>query len=69
MPAESAATIVHGDYRLGNVLFAPAAPARLTAVLDWELATLGDPLADLGYLAATWSDAGSPGHGARALAA
>ncbi len=61
VPAESAATIVHGDYRLGNVLFAPAAPARLTAVLDWELATLGDPLADLGYLAATWSDAGSPG--------
>jgi aminoglycoside phosphotransferase (APT) family kinase protein len=61
VPAESAATIVHGDYRLGNVLFAPAAPARLTAVLDWELATLGDPLADVGYLAATWSDAGSPG--------
>ena len=61
LPAESGATIVHGDYRLGNVLFAPAAPARLTAVLDWELATLGDPLADLGYLAATWSDAGSPG--------
>jgi aminoglycoside phosphotransferase (APT) family kinase protein len=61
VPAESAATIVHGDYRLGNVLFAATAPARLTAVLDWELATLGDPLADLGYLAATWSDAGSPG--------
>jgi aminoglycoside phosphotransferase (APT) family kinase protein len=61
VPASGSATIVHGDYRLGNVMFRPGAPARLTAVFDWELATLGDPLADVGYLVATWSDAGSPG--------
>jgi aminoglycoside phosphotransferase (APT) family kinase protein len=57
-PLSEAATVVHGDYRLGNVLFAPGAPARLAAVLDWELATIGDPLADLGYLLSTWE--GSP---------
>src|SRR5262245_66240239 len=38
-PESGEATVVHGDYRLGNVLFEPAAPARLAAVLDWELAT------------------------------
>jgi aminoglycoside phosphotransferase (APT) family kinase protein len=57
-PKSGPATVVHGDYRLGNVMFAPAAPARLAAVLDWELATIGDPLADVGYLLSTW--AGSP---------
>jgi aminoglycoside phosphotransferase (APT) family kinase protein len=55
-PHDSETTLVHGDYRLGNVLFAPDAPARLTAILDWEMATLGDPLADLGYLCATWAE-------------
>jgi len=59
-PPESDATVVHGDYRLGNVMLAPDPPARVAAVLDWELSTIGDPLADLGYLVATWSDAGSP---------
>ena len=54
IPASGRATIVHGDYRLGNTLFGPDAPARLAAVLDWELATVGDPLADVGYLTATW---------------
>ena len=54
-PQSTETTLVHGDYRLGNVLFARHAPARLTAVLDWEMATLGDPLADLGYLCATWA--------------
>jgi aminoglycoside phosphotransferase (APT) family kinase protein len=49
---------VHGDYRLGNVMVAGAAPARVTAIFDWELATIGDPLADVGYLTATWSQAG-----------
>jgi aminoglycoside phosphotransferase (APT) family kinase protein len=57
-PESVAATVVHGDYRLGNVLFAPGRPARLAAVLDWELATIGDPLADVGYLLSTWH--GSP---------
>jgi aminoglycoside phosphotransferase (APT) family kinase protein len=55
-PASGPATIVHGDYRLGNTMFAPAAPARLAAIFDWELSTIGDPLADVGYLAATWAD-------------
>jgi aminoglycoside phosphotransferase (APT) family kinase protein len=50
---------VHGDYRLGNVMLALEQP-RVLALLDWELATLGDPLADLGYLVATWSDRDSP---------
>jgi aminoglycoside phosphotransferase (APT) family kinase protein len=54
-PQSSETTLVHGDYRLGNLLFAPYAPARLIAILDWEMATLGDPLADLGYLCATWA--------------
>jgi len=57
-PDSGPATIVHGDYRLGNTMFAPAAPARLNAIFDWELATIGDPLADLGYLVATYPQPG-----------
>ncbi len=49
LPAESGGMIVHGDYRLGNVLWHPTKP-RIVAVLDWELSTRGDGLADLGYL-------------------
>jgi aminoglycoside phosphotransferase (APT) family kinase protein len=41
--------LVHGDYRIDNLMFAPGA-ARVAAVVDWELSTLGHPLADLGYL-------------------
>jgi aminoglycoside phosphotransferase (APT) family kinase protein len=59
------ATIVHGDYRLGNTLFASQAPAHLAAVLDWEMATIGDPLADIGYLCMMWSEAGDPTGGLR----
>jgi aminoglycoside phosphotransferase (APT) family kinase protein len=58
VPQAGAACVVHGDYRLGNVMLDRTAP-RVLAVLDWELATLGDPLADLGYLVATYSDATS----------
>lgn len=50
--------IVHGDYKLDNVLVTTAPPARVTAILDWEMATIGDPLADLGYLTGTWAEAG-----------
>ncbi|MFJ6516986.1 phosphotransferase family protein [Streptomyces filamentosus] len=60
LPASQAASVVHGDYRMGNLMFAPRAPARVLAILDWEMATLGDPLADLGYLTATYSEAGNP---------
>ncbi len=59
LPASPAPTVVHGDYRLGNVMYAPAEP-RLVAVLDWEMATIGDPLADLGYMTAMWAEAEDP---------
>jgi aminoglycoside phosphotransferase (APT) family kinase protein len=59
LPAGQAASVVHGDYRLGNVMFRRSAPAAPLAILDWEMATLGDPLADLGYLTATYSDPGT----------
>jgi aminoglycoside phosphotransferase (APT) family kinase protein len=65
LPSSGPATIVHGDYRLGNTMFAPLAPARLTAVLDWEMATIGDPLADLGYLCMMWSEQSDPEIGLR----
>jgi aminoglycoside phosphotransferase (APT) family kinase protein len=65
LPASGPATIVHGDFRLGNTMYAPGAPARLAAVLDWEMATIGDPLADLGYLCMMWTEAGDPESGLR----
>src|SRR3954452_448433 len=46
MPDSPPATIVHGDYRLGNTMMSDAPPARLVAIFDWELSTIGDPLAD-----------------------
>jgi aminoglycoside phosphotransferase (APT) family kinase protein len=55
MPESPDTTIVHGDYRLGNTMFATGAPARLAAIFDWELSTIGDPLADVGYLTATYA--------------
>jgi aminoglycoside phosphotransferase (APT) family kinase protein len=60
LPQHSESRVVHGDYRLGNVMFAAARPPRIAAILDWEMATLGDPLADLGYLTATWAQAHDP---------
>jgi len=59
LPVSSATAIVHGDYRLGNLMFAPAEP-RLVATLDWELTTIGDPLADLGYLMVSWARSDHP---------
>jgi aminoglycoside phosphotransferase (APT) family kinase protein len=56
-PESGPATIVHGDYRLGNTMFAGN---RLAAIFDWELATIGDPLADVGYLVATWAQPDDP---------
>jgi aminoglycoside phosphotransferase (APT) family kinase protein len=58
LPTRSDVTLVHGDYKLDNVIYAPAAPARILAVLDWELATLGDPLADLGFTCAVYVEPG-----------
>jgi aminoglycoside phosphotransferase (APT) family kinase protein len=59
-PESPEATIVHGDFRVGNTMFANEAPARLVAIFDWEMATIGDPLADLGYMTATWSQRDDP---------
>ena len=61
LPESPPATVVHGDYRLGNTMFASAAPARLIAIFDWEMATIGDPLADLGYMMIHWTQPGDQG--------
>ena len=57
MPEQQGASIVHGDYRIGNFL-SNGAEGRIAAVLDWELCTLGDPMADLGYLMNDWNSPG-----------
>jgi aminoglycoside phosphotransferase (APT) family kinase protein len=62
IPQSPPSTVVHGDYRFGNVMIAGHAPARLVGILDWEMATIGDPLADLGYLVASWSEPGAAEH-------
>ena len=54
MPEQVGASIAHGDYRLGNLIVGD----RVLAVLDWELCTLGDPLADVGYLMNSWIEPG-----------
>lgn len=53
IPASDETTIAHGDYRMGNVMFHPTQP-RIIAVLDWELSTLGHPLADAAYSSLPW---------------
>jgi aminoglycoside phosphotransferase (APT) family kinase protein len=58
LPESPPSTIVHGDYRLGNTMFAAGAPARLIAIFDWEMATIGDPLADVGYMMIHWTQPG-----------
>ncbi|HEY1012137.1 MAG TPA: phosphotransferase family protein [Herpetosiphonaceae bacterium] len=54
-PRSSAVSLVHNDYKLDNVMFAADDPSRLIAVFDWDMCTLGDPLADLGTLLCYWS--------------
>lgn len=56
MPPDSEGVIVHGDYRLDNTMLAVDDPGRIVAVLDWEMSTLGDPLADLALLCMYWTD-------------
>ncbi|HVE75193.1 MAG TPA: phosphotransferase family protein [Actinomycetota bacterium] len=58
VPESSRSTIVHGDYKLDNVVYGATSPARLVAILDWEMCTLGDPLADLGWMISFWREAG-----------
>jgi aminoglycoside phosphotransferase (APT) family kinase protein len=59
MPAESATSVVHNDYRIGNMIV-DLKTGCIAAVLDWELATIGDPLADLGYLLVSYPVPGEP---------
>src|SRR6516165_5755154 len=61
LPAEGEVTLVHGDFRLDNVLVTVSPRPRITAVVDWEMATLGDPLADLGLTLVYWTDPGEEG--------
>lgn len=61
VPVTQRHTVVHGDYRLDNTLLHPDEPGRIAAVLDWEMSTLGDPLADLGILLGYWSQADDAG--------
>ena len=60
VPEQIGSAIVHGDYRLGNLLIRPDT-SEVAAVLDWELCTLGDPMADVGYLMNDWAEAGAQG--------
>jgi aminoglycoside phosphotransferase (APT) family kinase protein len=60
VPPESGASVIHNDYRLGNLILEPGGPGRINAVLDWELATIGDPLFDLGYFLAAQPVPGEP---------
>ena len=62
VPVQQAVAVAHGDYRFGNCLTDPTS-GRIAAVLDWELCTLGDPLADLGYLRVYWADPAAAGRG------
>jgi aminoglycoside phosphotransferase (APT) family kinase protein len=50
--------VIHGDYKLDNVMFAPRVPVELVAVVDWEQSTVGDPLVDLGWMIGLWIEPG-----------
>jgi aminoglycoside phosphotransferase (APT) family kinase protein len=58
LPEPAPLAVVHGDYRLGNMILAAGDPTRIRAVLDWEMGAVGDPRADVGYLLATYSEPG-----------
>jgi aminoglycoside phosphotransferase (APT) family kinase protein len=55
-PRNYVSGIMHGDYQFANVMYAPGAPAKLAAIVDWEMATVGDPLLDLGWVVQGWLD-------------
>ncbi len=59
-PADSGRALIHNDYKYDNVVFAPDGSARVVAVLDWEMATIGDPLMDFGTTLGYWVDADDP---------
>ncbi len=64
LPEPLPPSVVHGDYRLGNMMVAPDEPSRIIAMLDWEMGAIGDPRADVGYLLATYTE---PGGGSNPL--
>jgi len=66
LPEQKRVSVVHGDYRLDNMIFHPTEP-RVKAVLDWELSTLGDPMADFTYLLMQWIMPGLAGVDVKAL--
>jgi aminoglycoside phosphotransferase (APT) family kinase protein len=59
-PPERGAALIHNDFKYDNVVFDPAAPARVVAVLDWEMSTVGEPLLDLGTTLGYWLDPNDP---------
>ena len=59
LPESAEGTLVHGDFRLDNTLVRLTTPASIAAVVDWEMSTLGDPLADLGLTLSYWADGGA----------
>jgi aminoglycoside phosphotransferase (APT) family kinase protein len=60
LPAATRSTLLHNDWKLDNMALAPDDPGRCAAVYDWDMCTLGDPLADVGTLLALWSNPGEP---------
>jgi aminoglycoside phosphotransferase (APT) family kinase protein len=62
LPTSADGTLVHGDFRLDNTLVTLGTPARIAAVVDWEMSTLGDPLADLGLTLSYWADSEDRGY-------
>lgn len=60
LPESGDPVIVHGDYKLDNVIFASESPATLAAILDWEMSTIGDPLSDLGWMLSFWRESTDP---------
>jgi aminoglycoside phosphotransferase (APT) family kinase protein len=58
VPAEYPTGIIHGDYQFANVMFRHGAPARMAAVVDWEMSTVGDPVLDLAWMLMGWPDPG-----------
>ena len=60
MPTSPSSRIIHGDYRMDNCVVDPDDPGRIKAILDWELSTLGDPVADLAQTVLYWGDPDGP---------
>ena len=67
MPASPAPAFIHNDFKVDNLMLRRGSPDQIEAVLDWEMATVGDPLADLGLTLCYWSWVSAPALGARAL--